>query len=65
MQIAKFEIILLDMSYVQELTGWCKVTVNKLFRENKQFPALFIGNKYQVELHALIEFLHTRNVKTE
>lgn len=62
LQIATKEIILLDKEDVKILTGWGENTINKLFANNKAFPAIRIGKKYQVELGALKEYLKNRRV---
>lgn len=62
LQVVNKEIILLDKEDVKMLTGWGENTINKLFANNKDFPAIKIGKKYQVELGALKEYLKTRRV---
>ena len=54
------KLIFLDKKDVRELTGWGKNTIDNLFANNKDFPSIKIGKKYQVELEAFIAFFKTR-----
>lgn len=58
--ILEKELILLDMSDVMDITGWCENVVRKIFAYDKDFPAIKKGKKYQVELNALKEYLKQR-----
>jgi len=58
--ILEKELILLDMSDVMNITGWCENVVRKIFAYDKDFPAIKKGKKYQVELNALKEYLKQR-----
>ena len=64
-KIAQKEIILLDKRDVMELTGWCEKVVGNIFAYDKDFPAIKIGKKYQVELNAFKMYLCNRRVKKE
>lgn len=59
-QIATQELIMLDMSDVQEMTGWCENVVRNTFAYDENFPAIKKGKRYQVELGAFKEYLRKR-----
>ena len=54
------EIILLEKKDVKELTGWGENVIDKLFAYEKDFPAIKIGKKYQIELSGLKAYLQVR-----
>ena len=58
------EIILLEKKDVKELTGWGTNVIDRLFAYDKEFPAIKIGKKYQIELTALKAYLQTRRDST-
>lgn len=62
--IEKEEIILLEKKDVKELTGWGTNVIDRLFAYDKEFPAIKIGKKYQIELTALKAYLQTRRDST-
>lgn len=62
--IEKEEIILLEKKDVKELTGWGTNVIDRLFDYDKEFPAIKIGKKYQIELTALKAYLQTRRDST-
>ena len=45
-----------------EVTGWCEEVTRKKFAYDKEFPAIKIGKKYQVELGAFKEYLSKRRI---
>ena len=61
-ETAKKEFILLDIKDVMQLTGWSENIVRNLFAYNKDFPAIKIGKKYQVELSSLKNYLGERRI---
>ena len=63
-KIEKEEIILLEKKDVKELTGWGTNVIDRLFAYDKEFPAIKIGKKYQIELTALKAYLQTRRDST-
>lgn len=58
--IVNEKIILLDKEEVKELTGWGINVIDRLFAYYKEFPAIKIGKKYQIELDALKNFFQIR-----
>ena len=48
-----------------EITGWCEEVTRRTFTYNKDFPAIKIGKKYQVELSAFKEYLSRRRTNEE
>lgn len=59
-EIAKKEIILLDINDVMELTGWSENVVKKTFAHDKDFPTIKKGKKSQVELTSLKRYFSER-----
>ena len=53
-EIVAKELIMLDMKDIMELTGWCENVVRKMFANEKDFPAIKKGKKYQVSHISLI-----------
>ena len=64
-QIVNNTIILLDIQDVMEVTGWGEEVTRKKFAYDKEFPAIKIEKKYQVELGALKEYLSKRRTNEE
>lgn len=59
-EIVERELILLDKEEIIRITGWSSGVVNRLFAHDKDFPAIKIGKKCQVELSAFKKYLGTR-----
>lgn len=53
------------MKDVMQYTEWSDNIVRRLFSNDKDFPAIKIGKKYQVELNAFKQYLSTRRTSTK
>lgn len=56
------EIILLTKEDIKKITQWGKSTIDNLFANDENFPAIKIGKTYLVEVSAFKEFLSSRRV---
>lgn len=63
--IVEKELILLDMKEVMQYTGWSDNVVRRIFAYDKDFPALKIGKKNQVELNAFKQYLSKRRTNKD
>lgn len=64
-EIVAKELIMLDIKDIMELTGWCENVVRKMFANEKDFPAIKKGKKYQVELNSFKKYLEKRRTNKE
>lgn len=64
-QIARKELIMLDMQDVMDITGWCENVVRQTFAYDENFPAIKKGKKYQVELNAFKDYLSQRRTNKQ
>lgn len=56
------EIVLLTKEDIKKITQWGKSTIDNLFANDENFPAIKIGKTYLVEVSAFKEFLSSRRV---
>lgn len=61
-KVVQNELILLNIEDIIDITEWSAATVRKMFVNDKEFPAIKKGKKYQVEYSAFKNYLSKRRI---